>query len=80
MLSLRKLEPFARALLPVLLALLDARIARHETCMFERWTKVGIELEQCSCNAVPDRSRLARWTTTAHVDDEVKLVRGFSQL
>ena len=26
--------------------------------MFEGWTKVGIELEQRSCNAVPDRARL----------------------
>ena len=80
MLSLRKLETLARALLPVLLALFDPRIARHEARMFERWTKVGVELEQGSRNAVPDRSRLARWTTAAHVNDEVKLVRGFSQL
>ena len=27
-----------------------------------------------------DRSGLARWTTAGHVDDEIKLVRGFSQL
>src|SRR5262245_56232714 len=48
--------------------------------MFERRTKIGIVFEQCSRNAVPDRSRLARWTTTGNVDDEIKLVRGLSQL
>ena len=80
MLSLRKLETFPRALLPVLLALFDPWIASHQTRMFEGWTKVGIELEQCSGDAVPNCTRLARWTTTGHVDDEVKLVRGFSQL
>src|ERR1051325_1371202 len=79
-LSLRKLEPLSRALLSVLLAFLDTRIAGHQTCMLESWTKIGIELEQCSRDAMPDRSRLAGRTTAGDVDDEVKLVRGFSQL
>ena len=59
-LSLRKLETLSRALLSVLLALLDPRIASHKTCMFEGWTKVGIKLEQRSRDAVPDRARLAQ--------------------
>ena len=48
--------------------------------MFEGWTKVGIELEQRSRDAMPDRARLARRATTGYVDDEVKFVCGFSQL
>ena len=48
--------------------------------MFESRTKVGVEFEQRSRDAVPDRSRLARWTTTLNVDDEIKLVRGLRQL
>src|SRR6185295_8206439 len=79
-LSLRKLKTFSRALLSVLLAFLNTRIACHKTCMFERGTKIGIVFEQRSCDAVSDRSRLARWTTTRNVDDEIKLVRGLSQL
>ena len=48
--------------------------------MFEGWTKVSIKLEQRSRDAVPDRARLARRTTTRYVDDEVEFVCGFSQL
>ena len=80
LLPLRKLEPFPSALLSVLFAFLDTRIARHQTCMLERGAKVGIELEQRSRDAVSDRSCLARRTTASDIDDEVKLVRGFSQL
>src|ERR1044072_8074016 len=79
-LSLRKLEPFPRALLSVLLALLDPWIAGHETSMLQSWTKVGVVFEQRSRDAVSDRSRLARWTTTRNVDNEIKLVRGLGQL
>ena len=80
LLSLGKLEAFPSTLLSVLLAFLDSGIAGHQTCMLESWTKIGIELEQRSRNAVSDRSRLARRTTAGDIDDEVKLVRGFSQL
>ena len=80
MLSLRKLETFPRALLPVLLALFDPRIASHQTRMFESWTKVGIELEQRSRDAVPDRARLSRRATAGHVDNEIKLACRFRQL
>src|SRR5215813_3577184 len=48
--------------------------------MFERRTKIRVELHQRSRDAVPDRSCLACWTTASHVDDEVKLVRGLGQL
>src|SRR5215213_302511 len=48
--------------------------------MFKCRTKVCVVFHQGSRDAVPDRSRLTRWTTTLHVDDEIKLVRGLSQL
>src|SRR5215470_741182 len=48
--------------------------------MFERRPQVCVVLHQRSRNAVPDCSRLTRWTTTSHVDDEIKLVRGLGQL
>src|SRR5678810_241576 len=48
--------------------------------MFKLGPKICVVLHQGSCDAVPDRSRLTRWTTTANVDDEIKLVRGLSQL
>src|SRR5689334_15506506 len=48
--------------------------------MFECWTKIGIEFHQRARDAMPDRSCLAGWTTTRHVDDEVKLVRRLGQL
>jgi hypothetical protein len=79
-LSFRKLESLPRTLLSVLLAFLDPRIAGHKTGVLERRTKIGIVFEQRSRDAVPDRARLARWTTASYVDDQVKLVRGFSQL
>src|SRR6185503_121565 len=79
-LSFRELEPLPSSLLFVLLAFLDSRIARHESSVFERRTKVGIVFEQCSRDAVPDRARLSCWTTTGNVDDEIELVRGLSQL
>src|SRR5215210_4088595 len=80
LLSLRKLESFPSTLLSVLLAFLDTGIAGHQACVLESGTKVGIEFEQRSRNAVSDRSRLASRTTAGDIDDEVKLVRGFSQL
>src|ERR1051326_135875 len=48
--------------------------------MFECWTKVCVVFHQRSRDAVPDRSRLSRWTATRHVDDEIKLVRSLSQM
>src|SRR5215211_6460928 len=79
-LSLRKLETLSRTFLSVFLALLDPWVAGHKTGMLESRTKIRVEFEQRSRDAVSDRSRLARWTTTRNVDDEIKLVRGLSQL
>src|SRR6185503_11541530 len=48
--------------------------------MFERRAQVRVVFHQRAGCAVANRSRLARWTTTSHVDDEIKLVRGLCQL
>lgn len=79
-LPLGKLETFPSTLLSVLFAFLDSRIASYKTGVFESGTKVGIVFEQCSSDAVSDRSGLARWTTASDVDNQIKLVRRFSQL
>src|ERR1044071_1819758 len=79
-LSLRKPEPFPSALLSVLFPFLDSRVAGYKTGVFESRTKIGVEFEQCSSDAVSDRSSLARRTTASDVDNQIKLVRGFSQL
>src|SRR5688500_313474 len=79
-LSFRKLEPFPSTLLSVLLAFLDARIARHQAGVFKGRTQVSIELKQRARDAVPDRSCLTRRSTAGDVDYEVKLAGRFSQL
>src|SRR6185437_15962288 len=45
-LALAELESLASALLPVLLALLDARIAGEQTFALQRLAQLGVELEQ----------------------------------
>jgi len=58
-LSFRKLEAFARALLPVFLSFLDSRIARNQAGVFESRAQVGIKLEQRACNAVTNGACLS---------------------
>src|SRR6185369_11359157 len=48
--------------------------------MFECRTKVGVVFHQCARDAVPDRSRLPRWTTTSDVDYEIEFVRSLGKL
>src|SRR5512139_2808596 len=57
-LALAELEPAAGALLPVLLALLDPRVARQEAGLLELAPQLGVELAQGPRDAVPDRPRL----------------------
>src|SRR5215470_7561312 len=79
-LSLRKLEAFPSALLSVLLALLDTRISRYQTGVFEGRTQVSIVLEQSSGDAVPDRASLSCRAASGHVDNQIKLACRFGQL
>src|SRR5918911_1676275 len=80
MLSLRELEALARALLSVLLALLDAGVARHEARLLERAPEVAVELHQRARDAVADGSGLTRGAAARDVDDDVELVRRVGHL
>src|SRR6188472_3441603 len=79
-LSLRKLEAFAGALLAVLLAFLDARVARNQARAFERRSQIGVRLEQRARDAVANSACLSRRAAAGDVDYQVKLAGGFGQL
>src|SRR5712692_11879227 len=58
-LSLRELESLARALLSILLAFLDPRIARDQARMFQGRPQVAVVLNQGSGNSMTNRPGLA---------------------
>src|SRR5258708_3597503 len=64
-LSFRELESLARALLAVLLAFLDPRIARDQACVFQGRPQVAVVLNQSARNSVTNRTGLARWPAAA---------------
>src|SRR5216684_2639017 len=78
--SLRELESLARALLSVLLAFLDPRIARDQSRVFQGRPQVAVVLNQSSRNSVTNRSGLARWSAAGNVDQHVELGCRLSQL
>src|SRR6267142_1763370 len=55
-LSLRELEALARALLSVLLAFFDPRIARDQSRVLQGRPQVAVVLNQCSGNSVTNRA------------------------
>src|SRR2546423_14944625 len=71
-LSLRELEAFAAALLPMLLTFLDTRVARNQTCLFQRGTKICIVFQQRPRDAVANRSCLSCWSATTNIDQNIK--------
>src|SRR5882762_3864917 len=79
-LSLRELEALARALLTVLLAFLNARIAGHQARLLQGRPQVGVVQHQSPRNAVANRTGLARGAAARHIDQNVKLVAGLSQI
>src|SRR5713226_6809421 len=79
-LSLRELEALARALLSVLLAFLDPRIARDQSRVFQGRPQVAVVLNQSSRNSVTNRSGLARWSAAGNVHQHVELGCRLSQL
>src|SRR5918912_3769156 len=79
-LPFRELEALARALLSVLLAFFDARVARDEPRMLQGRAQVGVEFDERARDAVADRAGLACWPASIHVDENVKLVRRLGQL
>src|SRR6266446_5472434 len=58
--TLRELEPGTRSALPVLLALLDARVARQEAGRLQARPQGRVELDQRPRDAVTHRPGLSR--------------------
>src|SRR5215212_1751263 len=78
-LAFRELEPLARALLAVLLALLGPRVARDEARVLQGGAQVCVELHERARDAVAHRARLTRRAAARDVDDDVELARGVGQ-
>jgi len=79
-LPFRELEAFARALLAILLAFLNTRIASDQSRLLQCRAKVRVEFEQCAGDSVSNGSGLARRASTFDVNQNVKLGSRFSQL
>src|SRR5712692_4180220 len=79
-LSLRELESLARALLSVLLAFLDPRIARDQARVFQCRPQVAVVFNQSSRNSMANRACLARRSAAGNVDEHIKLAGRFGQL
>src|SRR5712691_3422149 len=79
-LSLRELESLARALLSVLLAFLDPRIARDQSRVLQCRPQVAIVLNQSSCDSVANRAGLACRSAAGDVDEHDELVCRLRQL
>src|ERR1043165_3463995 len=78
-LAFRELEALARALLPVLLALLGARVARDESRVLERGAEVCVHLHKSARAAVGRRTGLSRRASARDVDHDVELVCGVGE-
>src|SRR5258706_1031031 len=79
-LSLRELETLARALLSVLLAFFNTRIAGNQSGLLQSGPQVAVIFNQGACNAVANRPCLTGRAAAGHVDQHVELGRGFRQV
>src|SRR5664279_4016272 len=78
-LALRELEACACALLAVLLALLDASVARHQAVSLERLAKLLVEEHQGACNSELDRIRLGADAAAANRGHNIEVGQRLSQ-
>src|SRR5580693_8587070 len=76
-LTLRELEPLAGAFLPVLLALVLARIAREHAQLFQFPAQFRVELDQCASNAQLGGSGLPVGAAAGCGDPNIELVGRF---
>src|SRR5829696_4164475 len=76
-LSLAELEAFARSLLPVLLAFLDARVAGQEPRLLQPLPEFDVELDQRPGDSQPQRAGLAGDAAAGDGRQHVELVRRF---
>src|SRR5437870_12522675 len=80
LLSLRELEALARTFLSVLLAFLDSRIARDQSGLLQGRSQIAVVFDQCARDAVTDRSRLSRRSTTRDINENVEFVHRLRHL
>src|SRR5687768_3391483 len=73
-LPLAELEAFARSLLSVLLAFLDARVARQEARLLEPLPQLDVVLDERARDPEPQRSRLAGGAAAGDRGQHVELV------
>src|SRR5437588_12054326 len=76
-LPLAELEALAGALLPVLLALFAARIAREQAFALQLLAQLGIELDERAGNAQLHRACLAVHAAAGYRDQHVEISGGF---
>src|SRR4029079_9205839 len=76
-LSLTALEPLARSFLSVLLALLDARIARQEARLLQPLPQLDVVLNQRARDPKPQRAGLSCDAAARDGREHIELVRGF---
>jgi len=76
-LTLRELESLAGALLPVLLALMLARIAREHTQLFQFPAQLRVELDQCASDAQLGGSGLPIGAAAGCGDPDIELLGRF---
>src|SRR5579872_2770330 len=78
-LAFGELEPLARALLAVLLALVLARISSQEAKLLEPGPQFRVELHQGPRNTQTDRARLAGDTAAIGKNHDIELLHGLGR-
>src|SRR5690349_3137221 len=76
-LTLTELEPLARSLLSVLLAFLDARVARQEPSLLEPLPQLDVVFDQRPRDAEPQRTSLAGNPAAADGCEHIELIGRF---
>src|SRR6266481_6941457 len=75
--ALGELEPLASALLPILLALVLARVAREESQLLQFRAQLGVELQKSPRDSQFCGSGLARGPSAGRGNQNVEFIRGF---
>src|SRR5436305_1127556 len=79
-LSFRELKALARAFLSVLLAFLDARIARDQSRQFQCRPQIIVVFNQRASNPMANCAGLARRSAAGYINQHVEFVRSLRQM
>lgn len=79
-LSFRELESLASALLAILLAFFDSRVARDKTGLLQASAKFGIEFYKRPRDAVTNCARLSCKTASIDIDQNVEFADRIGQV